>query len=100
MEGGKCESCKNQRIGHTENTLDIKKEEKSLLKYGYSINDTYENRVKALENLMNNDTTKLKFLRHINALRTLQKSNKIILNKLNNDIDYIKNKDIKNITKI
>ena len=87
MNGGgtECKSCKDQRIGFNQN---INKEEESLLKYGYSINDSYENRIKALNNAINNES-KVKILRHINALRILQKSNKKIFNKLNKDIEFI-----------
>ena len=88
MKGGGCESCKNQRIGHNDVTLDIKKEEESLLKYGYSINDNYENRITALKNVLDNKN-KSKFLRHINALKELQKSNKKIFDKLNKDLEFI-----------
>jgi len=80
-----CESCKEQRIGYNQN---IKKEEESLLKYGYSLNDTYENRIKALHNAISNES-KAKILRHINTLKNLQKSNKKLLKKLNKDIEFI-----------
>ena len=76
---------KYQRIGFNDN---IKKEEDILLKYGYSLNDTHENRINALNKAITKNP-KLKILRHINALRTLQKSNKKIYNKLNKDIEWI-----------
>ena len=76
---------KYQRIRFDDN---IKKEEEILLKYGYSLNDTHENRINALNKAITKNP-KLKILRHINALRTLQKSNKKIYNKLNKDIEWI-----------
>jgi len=88
MKGGGCESCKNQRVGHNDIELDIKKEEESLLKYGYSIKDSYENRITALKNVLDNKN-KSKFLRHINALKELQKSNRKIFDKLNKDLEFI-----------
>jgi hypothetical protein len=78
-----CNNCinKNQRINYNDNLLN---------KYGYSINDTYENRIQALSNALN-DNSKKEIIKHINALRLLQKSNTKIYNKLNRDIKWLQN---------
>ena len=86
MKGGGniCETCEStgsitiQRIGN-ENLLE---------KYGYSINDNYENRIAALNRAIANNQ-KNKILKQINALRDLKKSNKKIYDKLNKDYEWI-----------
>ena len=59
-----------------------------LKKYGYSLKDSYEKRIIALKkaNIKENN---LKILRHINALRTLQKSNEKYYNKLDKDFKWL-----------
>jgi len=59
-----------------------------LSDYGYSLKESHENRVKAIKkSLKENDA--LKILRHINALRTLQKSNEKLYNKLDKDLKWM-----------
>lgn len=59
-----------------------------LSKYGYSLKDSHENRVKAIKKAIK-ENSELKILRHINALRTLQKSNETIFKKLDKDMKWI-----------
>ena len=61
-----------------------------LSDYGYSLKETYEERVKALKRAMKHNK-ELKILRHINALRTLFKSNEKYYNKLDKDLKWIQN---------
>lgn len=67
----------------------IPKEDEGLLsQYGYSLKESYEKRIKALKKANKNENN-LKILQHVNALRTLQKSNKIYYNKLNKDFKWL-----------
>ncbi len=77
--------------------ITIEKEDQGLLKeYGYSLKDSYEKRIKALKKANANED-ELKVLRHVNALRTLQKSNERYYNKLNKDFKWLQeNYDKKN----
>ena len=59
-----------------------------LSKYGYELKNSYEDRVKALKKAMK-DNSQLKILRHINALRTLNKSNERYYNKLDKDLKWV-----------
>jgi len=59
-----------------------------LSNYGYSLNDSHETRIKAIKKSIK-EHDKLKVLRHINALRTLQKSNERLYNKLDKDLKWI-----------
>lgn len=59
-----------------------------LSKYGYSLDDSHENRVKSLKKALK-ENSELKVLRHVNALRTLQKSNEKLYNKLDKDLKWI-----------
>jgi hypothetical protein len=59
-----------------------------LSDFGYSLPDTHDIRVKALKKAIKY-YNELKILRHINALRTLNKSNKINYNKLDEDLKWI-----------
>ncbi len=59
-----------------------------LSDYGYSLKSSHEDRVKAIKKSMK-DHNELKILRHINALRTLQKSNEKLYNKLDKDMKWI-----------
>ena len=59
-----------------------------LSDYGYSLQSSYEDRVKAIKKSLKAHD-KLKILRHINALRTLQKSNEKYYNKLSKDLKWI-----------
>jgi len=64
-----------------------------LSDYGYSLRSSYEDRVKAIKKSLkahdNLRASALKILRHINALRTLQKSNEKYYNKLSKDLKWI-----------
>lgn len=59
-----------------------------LSNYGYSLKDSHEKRVKAIKKSLK-EHDKLKILKHINALRTLQKSNEKLYNKLDKDFNWI-----------
>lgn len=64
-----------------------------LSNYGYALNKTHEERIKALKKAIKHNN-ELKILRHINALRTLNKSNQTNYNKLDKDLKWIQ-KDYK-----
>ncbi len=67
----------------------IPKDDKGLLTaYDYSLKDSHEKRIIALKKANKNED-ELKVLRHINALRTLQKSNERYYNKLNKDFKWL-----------
>ena len=69
--------------------IPIPKEDIVLLSnYGYSLKDSYEKRIKILKKI-NKKEDNLKVLRHVNALRTLHKSNEIYYNKLNKDFKWL-----------
>ncbi len=69
--------------------IEIPKEDIGLLgKYGYSLKESHEKRVKSLRKAIK-ENTGLKVLRHVNALRTLQKSNEKYYNKLDKDMKWI-----------
>jgi hypothetical protein len=59
-----------------------------LSKYGYSLHDSHDERVKALKKAIKHNN-ELKILRHVNALRTLNKSNNTNYNKLDKDLKWI-----------
>ncbi len=59
-----------------------------LSEYGYKLNNSHEERVKALKRAIKHKDD-LKILRHINALRTLFKSNEKYYNKLDKDLKWI-----------
>ena len=59
-----------------------------LSDYGYSLKLSHEDRIKAIKKSMKTHSI-LKILRHINALRTLQKSNEKYYNKLDKDLKWI-----------
>ncbi len=61
-----------------------------LSDYGYSLHDSHEERVKALKKAIKHNN-ELKILRHVNALRTLFKSNEKYYNKLDKDLKWIQN---------
>ncbi len=65
-----------------------------LSSYGYSLKEPHEKRVKAIRKSMK-EHSELKILRHINALRTLNKSHKSLFNKLDKDMKWIQNDYIK-----
>ena len=64
-----------------------------LSDYGYSLHSSHIDRVKAIKKSLkahdNLRASALKILRHINALRTLQKSNDKYYNKLSKDLKWI-----------
>lgn len=69
--------------------ITIPKEDIGLLeKYKYKLKNNFEERIKSLKKA-NNELSKLKVLRYINALRTLHKSNIIYYNKLNRDMKWL-----------
>jgi hypothetical protein len=65
-----------------------------LSNYGYKLKDAHEKRIKAIIKSIK-EHSELKILRHINALRTLHKSNKSLFNKLDKDMKWIQNDYIK-----
>jgi len=65
-----------------------------LSDFGYSLHDSHDVRIKALKKAIKY-YNELKVLRHINALRTLNKSNKTNYNKLDKDLKWVQ-KDYKN----
>lgn len=77
------------KIGKGPKLFEIPKEDAGLLSdYGYSLKKNHEERIKAIKKATK-DHSKLKILRHINALRTLQKSNEIYYKKLDRDLKWI-----------
>jgi len=64
-------------------------EDEGLLSdYGYSLKNSHEDRVKSIKKSMK-DNILLKILRHLNALRTLHKSNEKLFNKLDKDLKWV-----------
>jgi hypothetical protein len=59
-----------------------------LSNYGFSLKKSHDERVKAVKRAMKHHN-ELKILRHINALRTLFKSNEKYYNKLDKDLKWI-----------
>jgi hypothetical protein len=59
-----------------------------LSKYGYALANSHEERIKALKRAIKHNS-ELKILRHLNALRTLFKSNIKMYNKLDRDLKWI-----------
>jgi hypothetical protein len=59
-----------------------------LSNYGYSLKDSHDIRIKALKKAIKHNN-ELKILRHVNALRTLNKSNNTNYNKLDKDLKWI-----------
>lgn len=85
------ETCINDKgkPGKGPKIIIIPEEDTGLLgDYGYSLKKKYEDRIKAIKKATQ-DHSKLKILRHINALRTLQKSNEKNYNKLDKDLKWI-----------
>lgn len=69
--------------------IKIPKEDIGILSnYGYSLKLPYDDRIKALKKAMKY-VDELKILRHLNALRTLFKSNEKYFDKLNKDVHWI-----------
>ncbi len=67
----------------------LPKEDMGILSdFGYSLHNTHEERVKALKRSLKHHK-ELKILRHVNALRTLFKSNEKYYNKLDKDLKWI-----------
>lgn len=59
-----------------------------LSDYGYKLSIKHEDRIKAIKKSLK-DHTKLKVLKHVNALRTLHKSDEKLYNKLDKDLKWI-----------
>jgi hypothetical protein len=59
-----------------------------LSNYGYSLKNSHEDRIKAIKKSMKEHSL-LKILRHLNLLRTFQKSNEKLFNKLNKDLIWV-----------
>uniref|UniRef100_A0A6C0DAI7 Uncharacterized protein n=1 Tax=viral metagenome TaxID=1070528 RepID=A0A6C0DAI7_9ZZZZ len=105
----KCPKGQIERIGYTKKNSKIKpsciedkgkpgkgpklitiphEDEGLLSKYGYSLKNSFEERIKSIKKAYK-ENSHLKILRHINALRTLQKSNEKYYNKLDRDMKWI-----------
>ncbi len=59
-----------------------------LRNYGYSTNESFEDRKIALKRALINEDP-LEVLRHLNAIRTLQKANPEIYDKMDKDMKYV-----------
>jgi hypothetical protein len=69
--------------------FEIPEEDVGLLgDFGYTLKKKHEERVKALKKAIKENNA-LKILRHLNALRTLQKSNEKYFKKLDKDVKWI-----------
>jgi hypothetical protein len=86
--GSKC--IKDQGMpGKGPQIIKLPKEDIGILSdYGYSLKLPYDDRIKALKKSIKH-IDELKILRHINALRTLFKSNEKYYDKLNKDLYWI-----------
>lgn len=74
--------------------IDFPEEDIGLLsKYGYKLKNSHEKRVESLKKAIK-ENSELKILRHVNAIRTLQKSNEKLYNKLDKDMKWLQ-KDYK-----
>lgn len=83
--------CINDRgkPGKSPKLIIIPKEDKGLLsEYGYSLKKNHEERIKSIKKAIK-EYSKLKILRHINALRILHESNSQNYNKLDKDLKWI-----------
>ena len=80
--------------GKGEKIINFSEEDVGLLsKYGYKLKNSHEKRVESLKKAIK-DNSELKILRHVNAIRTLQKSNEKLYNKLDKDMKWLQ-KDYK-----
>jgi hypothetical protein len=69
--------------------IKIPSEDEGILgKYGYNLKKSHEERIKALKKAFK-EINHLKILRHLNAIRTLQKSNEKYYNKLDKDMKWL-----------
>lgn len=69
--------------------IKIPPDDKGILKkYGYNLKEKHEVRIKALKKAFT-ENSHLKILRHLNAIRTLQKSNEIKFKKLDKDMKWL-----------
>ena len=69
--------------------INIPSEDEGILKkYGYNLKEKHEDRLKALKKAFK-ENSHLKILRHLNAIRTLQKSNERNYNKLDKDMKWL-----------
>lgn len=70
--------------------IDIPASDMGLLsKYDYELKHSHEDRIKSLKKAMKHEDG-LKVVRHLNAIRTLQKSNERNFNKLDKDVEWLK----------
>ena len=69
--------------------IKIPSEDEGILgKYGYTLKDSHDNRIKALKKAFK-ENDHLKILRHLNAIRTLQKSHESNYKKLDKDMKWL-----------
>ncbi len=86
----------NEYLGKNQKIITIPQYDIGLLSnYGYKLSNNYEKRIKSLKKALK-ENSELKILRHLNALRTLHKSNERLYNKLNKDFQWIQNDYKKN----
>jgi hypothetical protein len=86
--GSKCIKDQGQP-GKGPKIIRLPKEDIGILSnYGYSLKLSYDDRIKALKKAIHY-VDELKLLRHLNALRTLFKSNEKYFFKLNKDMHWI-----------
>jgi hypothetical protein len=81
----------SKKISKSKKKIIIKipiEDEGLLSDYDYSLKNSHEDRVKAIKKSMK-DNNLLKILRHLNALRTLHKSNEKLFNKLDKDLKWV-----------
>lgn len=78
------------KTGKGPKLIKMKREDAGMLgNYGYALNMNHEERVKALKRALRNEDN-LVVLRHLNAIRTLQKSNETLYKKLDKDVEWLK----------
>ena len=68
-----------------------------LRKYGYTTKESREKRETSLKKAMNRENP-LEVLRHLNAVRTVNKSKEDVFNKMNSDMKYVQ-REYKKISK-
>ena len=77
------------KIGKGPKLISIPEADIGLLsKYDYAIKHKFEDRKKSLKKAIKRESG-LKVLRHLNAIRTLNKSNEKVYNKLNKDVKWL-----------
>jgi hypothetical protein len=69
--------------------IQMPKEDEGLLSnYGYSLKNNHDDRIKSIKKSMKENSL-LKILRHLNLLRTFQKSHEKLCNKIDKDLKWV-----------